>query len=107
MSEEEKKEEKKPEVKPEAKAVEAAPAAPAAATATAAPAVTKPQRPGTCCSCNKNLKRKTWFYRNSKWYCTKRCFNTAKEKAAGEAAKATATAAAAAAQPAPSTPPTA
>ena len=45
-------------------------------------------RPATCASCAKRLNRKSWFYRNGKYFCKRRCWVTEREKAAQEAAKA-------------------
>lgn len=47
--------------------------------APAAPA--KVERPANCVVCNKSIKlRKRWYYRNGKYYCTKRCWKTAVKK---------------------------
>ena len=51
-------------------------------------------RPTACSSCGKRLSKKSWYYRNGQFFCKKRCWETAKEKAVTEAAKAE--------QPAPS-----
>ena len=45
-------------------------------------------RPNVCASCNKRMSRKSWYYRNGQYFCKKRCFETAKAKAAEEGAKA-------------------
>lgn len=45
-------------------------------------------RPAACSSCGKRLSKKSWYYRNGQFFCKKRCWETAKEKAASEAAKA-------------------
>jgi hypothetical protein len=50
-------------------------------------------RAATCTSCGKRLNRKSWYYRNNKYFCKQRCWDTeaakmakeAKEKAAKEA----------------------
>ena len=39
-----------------------------------------------CAQCSKRLNRKRWYYRNGKYYCTQRCFETERAKAASEAA---------------------
>ena len=39
-----------------------------------------------CAQCGKRLNRKHWYYRNGKYYCTSRCFETERAKAASEAA---------------------
>ncbi|GEM_PF-881001 len=44
-------------------------------------------RPNQCASCNKRMSRKSWYYRNGQYFCKKHCFETAKAKAAQEAAK--------------------
>jgi hypothetical protein len=96
-------EEKKEEIKPEApasveKSAEApkadAPAAapaqetPQAAPAAAAPAAAKKEeapvkaeRPDNCAGCKKSIKKKRWYYRDGKYYCTKRCWSSANKKA--------------------------
>ncbi len=44
-------------------------------------------KPTECAKCGKPVKRRLWYYRAGKYYCTKRCWQEkAKEKAA-EAAK--------------------
>ena len=35
----------------------------------------------TCASCGKRLSKKQWYYRNNQFFCKKRCWETAKEKA--------------------------
>ena len=45
-------------------------------------------RPAACTSCGKRLSRKQWYYRNGQYFCSKRCWKTAAEKAAAEAPKA-------------------
>ena len=45
-------------------------------------------RAATCTSCSKRLTRKSWYYRNGKYFCKKRCWVTESEKAASAAAKA-------------------
>ena len=44
-------------------------------------------RSATCTSCGKRLNRKSWYYRNGKYYCKKRCWVAENEKAATESAK--------------------
>lgn len=39
-------------------------------------------RPATCASCGKRLGRKHWYYRNGKFFCTRRCWETDRAKAA-------------------------
>jgi len=43
-------------------------------------------RPTNCPVCNKRLSRKQWYYRNGQYYCKKRCWETAQEKAKEDAA---------------------
>lgn len=40
----------------------------------------KIERPSNCAACNKSIKRKRWYYRNGKYYCTKKCWKTAAKK---------------------------
>lgn len=40
----------------------------------------KSEKPSNCAACNKSLKRKRWYYRNGKYYCTKRCWKTILKK---------------------------
>ena len=48
-------------------------------------------RPATCASCGKRLNRKSWYYRNGKYFCKKRCWVKEAEKAMQESAAASAT----------------
>ena len=41
----------------------------------------KKEKPSTCASCSKSIKNKRWYYRNSKFYCSKRCWQVASQKA--------------------------
>lgn len=41
-------------------------------------------RPAACASCAKRLSRKSWYYRNGKYFCKKRCWMTEAAKAAAE-----------------------
>ena len=41
-----------------------------------------------CTSCGKRLNRKRWYYRNGQYFCKKRCWVSAREKAAADAAAA-------------------
>lgn len=92
---EEKNEVKKEEVKSEAKPAEAAPAvkseaaapaeaakAPAAPVAPAAEKKEEPkkEKPSNCAGCNKSIKKKRWYYRNGKYFCTKRCWDSSVKK---------------------------
>lgn len=86
---EEKKEDTVQEPKKEAPAPEARQAtpAPAAAPAQAVPAAEKSQsapvkkeKPSNCAGCSKSITKKRWYYRNGKFYCSKRCWTTAIKK---------------------------
>jgi len=89
--------EEKKEEKTDNTAAQAAPAPePAAAPAPApaksaqekAPAVKK-EKPSNCAGCNKSIRKKRWYYRNGKSYCSKRCWQAAvkkEDKASAEAA---------------------
>jgi outer membrane biosynthesis protein TonB len=98
-AEEPKAQEPKAEVK--AEAAPAQPQAASAPTAQAAPAAqlkeekkaeAKPAKvkPENCAACNKSVRKKRWYYRNGKYYCTKRCWMTTlkKEEKPSEAASA-------------------
>ena len=61
-------------------------------------------RAAACTQCGKRLNRKSWYYRNGKYFCKRRCWVTESEKAANEAAKAEQEKAAAAPPPAKETP---
>jgi len=93
---EEKKEIKKEETKIEAPQAQSS--APAQPDTQAKPQEAKPQEatatkakkegPANCAGCNKSIRKKRWYHRNGKFYCTKRCWKTAAEKEAKpEAAK--------------------
>ncbi len=38
-------------------------------------------RSSACTVCSKRLNRKWWYYRNGKYYCKRRCWETEQEKA--------------------------
>ena len=40
----------------------------------------KKEKPANCAGCNKSIRKKRWYYRNGKAYCTKRCWKTASKK---------------------------
>jgi len=63
---------------PEAPKKDAAPAA--AAEPKAKEAAPKKERPSNCAGCNKSIKKKRWYYRDGKYYCTKRCWKTTLKK---------------------------
>jgi len=37
-------------------------------------------KPDNCMNCNKQLQRKSWYYRNQGYYCSKRCWKQAVAK---------------------------
>jgi hypothetical protein len=45
-------------------------------------------RPAACASCGKRLTRKSWYYRNGKYFCKQRCWETDRAKADAEKEKA-------------------
>ena len=45
------------------------------------------ERPTNCMKCNKRLQRKTWYYRDRGYYCSKRCWKLAVAAAAKAKAK--------------------
>lgn len=57
-----------------------APAAAAAKPAEEKKETPKKEKPANCAGCNKSIKKKRWYYRNGKFYCSKRCWQTAVEK---------------------------
>lgn len=97
-------EEKKEEIKEEAKeavkeakpqetvvkVTEAPAAVPASAEAKVdAKAAAKKEKPSNCGGCKKSIKKKRWYYRDGKYYCSKRCFkSTLKTEAKKEEPKA-------------------
>ena len=46
----------------------------------------KGSRPKQCTQCSKNLKKKTWYYRDNKYFCNKRCWKASKTPKAAAAA---------------------
>ena len=34
-------------------------------------------KPANCMKCNRHLQRKTWYYRDNGYYCSKRCWKLA------------------------------
>jgi len=78
---EELKDKEQPKKEPEAQtaAPEAQKAPEAAKSAEAKPAAKeeakkKKERPTNCAVCNKAFKHKHWYYKNGKYFCTKRCW---------------------------------
>ena len=47
-------------------------------------------RPDACASCGKRLSRKQWYYRNGKYFCKRRCWETEQAKLQQERAEAAA-----------------
>ncbi len=41
----------------------------------------KKEKPANCAGCKKSIKKKRWYYRDGNYYCTKRCWTSAKKKA--------------------------
>jgi hypothetical protein len=50
------------------------------------------EKPTNCMKCNKRLKRKSWYYKDNGYYCSKGCWQqaveAAKKKKEGKEAKA-------------------
>jgi len=44
------------------------------------PAAVKKEKPANCSVCNKSIRKKRCYYRNGKYYCTKRCWQTTLKK---------------------------
>ena len=44
-------------------------------------AVSVKTKPANCADCNKPVRKKRWYYRDGSYYCTKRCWTSAKKKA--------------------------
>lgn len=38
--------------------------------------IAKKAKPTNCAKCNKTLKKKIWYYRDGKYYCTKTCWRS-------------------------------
>jgi len=62
-----------------------APKAEAPKAEAAKPEEAKKVKPSNCAVCNKSIKKKRYYYRNGKYYCTQRCFKTTVKKASPEA----------------------
>jgi len=45
----------------------------------------KKEKPSNCAVCSKSIKKKRYYYRNGKYFCTQRCFKTTVKKASQEA----------------------
>lgn len=86
---EELKDKEQPKKEPEA--VAAAPEAvkPAEVKSSAKKEVKKKkERPTNCAVCNKSFKHKHWYYKNGKYFCTKRCWEKLKTELKTKAAEA-------------------
>ena len=58
----------------EPKPQEAAASAPETKAAQKKEPEKKKERPTNCVVCNKAFKHKRWYYKNGKYFCTKRCW---------------------------------
>lgn len=58
----------------------------------------KKERPANCAVCNKAFKHKHWYYKNGKYFCTKRCWEKLNADLKAKAAEAKAKEAESAAQ---------
>lgn len=47
----------------------------------------KAEKPTNCIKCNKRLKRKSWYYRNNGYYCSKGCWQQAVKNLAAKKEK--------------------
>ncbi len=47
----------------------------------------KKERAVNCAVCNKSIRKKRYYYRNGKYFCTKRCWKTTVKKESKAAAK--------------------
>ncbi len=76
---EELKDKEQPKKEPEAAAQVPEAAKPAEAKQAAKEeAKKKKERPTNCAVCNKAFKHKHWYYKNDKYFCTKRCWEKLK-----------------------------
>lgn len=53
-------------------------------TAPAQETKSAPEKQTNCIACNKPIKKIKRYYRDGKFYCSKKCWRTAKEKAKEE-----------------------
>ena len=51
----------------------------------AKPEEKKKEKPSNCAVCNKSIRKKRYYYRNGKYFCTQRCFKTTVKKVSPEA----------------------
>jgi len=52
------------------------------------PEIKKLEKPANCAVCNKSIRKTRHYYRNGKYYCTKRCWKTTVKKEENKAAEA-------------------
>ena len=45
----------------------------------------KKEKPSNCAVCNESIRKKRYYYRNGKYFCTQRCFKTTVKKTVQEA----------------------
>ncbi len=62
-----------------------APKAEAVKAETPKPEEKTKEKPSNCAACKKSIKKKRYYYRNGKYFCTQRCFKTTIVKASPEA----------------------
>lgn len=60
--------------------LEAAPKSEGAPPKAEAETKAKPEKKRNCAVCNKLMKKGRWYYRNGKYYCTKRCWKSTLKK---------------------------
>lgn len=51
------------------------------------PKVNKKEKLGNCGGCNKPIKKIRRYYRNGKYFCTKKCFKAFQKKSAAQQQK--------------------
>ena len=69
-----------PKIEPAPQAASTAPEQKKEAAETKKVEKPKSEKPANCAGCNKSIRKKRWYYRNGKFYCTKRCWKTASKK---------------------------
>ncbi len=67
-------------IEPQAPAAPAAPAAEQAKPKEEKAGPVKIEKPSNCVVCKKLIKKIRWYYRNGKFYCSKRCWKTTLKK---------------------------
>lgn len=90
---------KEPETAPAAQPPPPAPKTTDAKSGTPENVKKKKERPTNCAVCNKAFKHKHWYYKNGKYFCTKRCWEKLDAELKAKAAEAKAKEAESAAQP--------